>query len=233
MNVSKNSQAQAKNEQHEIITFNFSESKTEIQSLIHNNEPWLVAKEICDILGLSNTTKALKGLDNDEKLTLPIVRAGQKREINLINESGLYNLIFKSRKPQAKNFRKWVTSEVLPAIRKKGYYGIQKPQNDFIDARDVPFSTKEINGYNVRVINLDGVVWISVNDINKAIQSSTASVQVVKKLNAVQKLAQKVWLFGNTHPAWFTNELGAQLILASSRKLNQSKQLSLNFGGAE
>jgi prophage antirepressor-like protein len=61
-------------------------------------------------------------LEDDEHLTLPLVRAGQSRTVNVVNESGLYALIFQSRKPVAKKFRKWVTSDVLPAIRKTGYY---------------------------------------------------------------------------------------------------------------
>jgi prophage antirepressor-like protein len=87
-----------------------------------NNEPWFVAKDVCDALNLSNVTESLRGLDEDEKLTSAVLRAGQNREMNLVNESGLYSLIFQSRKPEAKSFRKWVTSEVLPAIRKTGAY---------------------------------------------------------------------------------------------------------------
>lgn len=88
-----------------------------------DGEIWFVASDVCNALGLSNTAEALKTLDNDEKLTSVIPRAGQQRLVSLINESGLYTLIFKSRKPSAMNFRKWITSEVIPSIRKKGYYG--------------------------------------------------------------------------------------------------------------
>ncbi|MCL8000851.1 Bro-N domain-containing protein, partial [Brucella sp. 21LCYQ03] len=68
-------------------------------------------------------TEALRGLDSDEKLTSEMLRAGQKRKVNLISESGLYALVFKSRKPSALKFRKWITKEVIPSIRKKGFYG--------------------------------------------------------------------------------------------------------------
>lgn len=87
-----------------------------------DGNPWFLAVEICDILDLSNPTKALCGLEAEERLTLPVVRSGQKRSVNVVNESGLYYLIFQSRKPEAKAFRKWVTSEVLPNIRKTGSY---------------------------------------------------------------------------------------------------------------
>lgn len=84
---------------------------------------WFMAKDVCDILGLSNPSEALKSLDDDEKLTSVILRSGQNRSANFVNESGLYTLIFRSRKPSANKFRKWITKEVIPSIRKKGYYG--------------------------------------------------------------------------------------------------------------
>lgn len=95
----------------------------EITTVEIDGDIWFVATDICKTLGLSNTTEAIRGLDDDEKLTSELMRAGQMRKTNLINESGLYALIFKSRKPSAQKFRKWVTKEVIPSIRKKGYYG--------------------------------------------------------------------------------------------------------------
>ncbi len=213
----------------EVMTFQFSESKRKVQSTYHQDTPYFVATDICNILGLGNVTRALSSLDDDEKLPLPIVRAGQTRMVNCVNESGLYNLIFKSRKKEAKAFKKWVTSEVLPTLRKKGYYAMHRPQQNFIDARDIPFYTKQINGYSVRCIELNNTVWVVVNDVNKSIHSSTSSNQVAKKLNAKQELAIKVWLYGNTHPAWCTNQLGLQLILAGSRKLQDANQLKLGI----
>jgi hypothetical protein len=94
------------------------------------NETWFSAPDVCQLLELDNVTKALYPLDDDEKLTLPVVRAGQKRAINFVNESGLYSLIFKSRKESAKAFKKWVTKEVIPSIRRTGHYGTVLP--DFI-----------------------------------------------------------------------------------------------------
>ncbi len=218
----------------EVLTpevFQFSASKTEVRSLLVKDEAWLVAKDVCDILGLSDTNKALNGLDEDEKLTGKLFVSGQNRKMWLINESGFFALVLRSNKPEAKTFRKWVTSEVLPAIRKRGYYGTQKKSNDFIDCRDVPFRFKEFNGINIRYIELDSELWFSLNDIHTAIGSRTESTQAARKLNQKQTLAKKVWLFGNTHPAWFTNNLGLQLIVSGSRTLNQTRQLELNFGG--
>ena len=213
--------------------FQFSSTKQEVRSLLVANEPWIVAKDICDILGLSNHKVAVKALDEDEVSKVYLIDSIGRKQANLaVNESGLYTLIMRSNKPEAKTFRKWVTSEVLPAIRKKGYYGT-KPENkaDFIDARDVPYSSRDFNGFKVRFIELEGEIWFSLNDVHRAIGSRTESTQAARKLNKKQTLAKKIWLFGNTHPAWFVNELGVQLLSSGSRIL-KATQLSLNMGGA-
>lgn len=97
------------------------------------NEPWFVAKDVCDILELSNPSVALKNLDEDERTKLNLGRQGNT---NLINESGLYALVVRSRKPEAKKFRKWITSEVLPSIRKHGVYMTDNILNQVLDNPD-------------------------------------------------------------------------------------------------
>ena len=85
-------------------------------------EPWFVAHDVCAALGISNSRQALASLEDDEKGVSITDTLGGPQELATVNESGLYALIFRSRKPQARLFRKWVTSEVLPAIRKTGTY---------------------------------------------------------------------------------------------------------------
>ena len=104
-----------------VKSFSF-EGTQDVQVVIIDGNPWFVATHVCDILGLSNTPKTVCGLDDDEKLLYPVVISGQQRTVNVVNESGLYALIFQSRKSIARKFRKWITSEVLPAIRKTGKY---------------------------------------------------------------------------------------------------------------
>lgn len=88
-----------------------------------NNEPWFVAKDVCEVLGLNNVTEALRGLDDDERDGFRIPDStGRMQQTPIINESGLYSLILRSRKPEARRFKKWVTAEVLPSIRKHGMY---------------------------------------------------------------------------------------------------------------
>lgn len=88
-----------------------------------NGEPWFVAKDVCDILGLENSRKATAELDSDEKNTVTISDgiAGNPNK-TIISEPGLYRLVMKSRKSEAKEFQRWVTHEVLPQIRKTGGY---------------------------------------------------------------------------------------------------------------
>ena len=102
----------------QLSVFKFEETAL-VRSIIKNGDPWFVAKDICDVLGLSNPTVALNALDQDERSKFLLGRQG---ETNIINESGLYALIFRSNKPNARKFRKWITSEVLPSIRKTGKY---------------------------------------------------------------------------------------------------------------
>jgi prophage antirepressor-like protein len=88
-----------------------------------NGEPWFVAKDVCDILSIMNSRDSIsKILDIDERRVSPISTPSGVQEMNIVNESGLYALIIRSNKPIARKFRKWVTSEVLPSIRKYGKY---------------------------------------------------------------------------------------------------------------
>ncbi len=93
-----------------------------------SNNPWWVAKDVCGVLGLSNPTIALKSLDIDEVTKFNL--GGQYGEANAVNEPGLYTLVLKSRKPEAKKFKRWVTHEVLPTIRKTGAYALKEMSKD-------------------------------------------------------------------------------------------------------
>ena len=100
--------------------FKFDESP--VRAVIKDGAPWFIAKDVCDILDHSNHRKAVSALDEDEKGVTIGDTPGGPQETLTVNESGLYSLIFSSRKPEAKRFRKWVTSTVLPEIRKTGSY---------------------------------------------------------------------------------------------------------------
>jgi hypothetical protein len=103
-----------------IIPFDFEEQAVRV--IMRGEDPWFVAADICRVLEHSNTSMALKGLDEDE-VTLSQIE-GNHRPTNLISESGLYALVLTSRKEAARRFRKWITAEVLPAIRRTGRYDL-------------------------------------------------------------------------------------------------------------
>ncbi len=102
----------------EIQSYNFNGAA--LRTLTdENGEPWFVAKDVCDILEISNPSDALKRLDDDDRSRFNLGRQG---ETNIVNEAGLYVLVLGSRKPEAHEFKRWVTHEVLPQIRKTGGY---------------------------------------------------------------------------------------------------------------
>lgn len=95
----------------------------QIRTIQQNGEPWFVGKDVAKILGYERADNAIRNhVDDEDKLMHQISASGQNREMYIINESGLYSLILSSKMPKAKEFKRWVTSEVIPAIRKTGKY---------------------------------------------------------------------------------------------------------------
>ena len=111
-----------------IMAFENAEFGT-IRAVSEGGEPWFVAKDVCDALGLSNTTEALRNLDDDEVGSISNSEVAQNggRAPRIISEPGFYKIVMRSRKPEAKAFQRWVTHEVLPAIRRDGGYMAAKP----------------------------------------------------------------------------------------------------------
>lgn len=122
--------------QSKLSTFNFESNS--IRTLAIDNEPWFVAKDLCDTLGIKNPSQALENLDEDERSMFNIGRSkvhGGGGEVNIVSESGMYTLILRCRDAVKKGstphrFRKWVTSEVLPTIRKTGKYESKTTADD-------------------------------------------------------------------------------------------------------
>lgn len=109
----------------ELKVFNYQDN--EVRTMEVNGEPWFVLKDVCNVLGLGSAHKVADRLDEDERNQIPLTDSlGREQETTIVNESGLYNVLLRSDKPEAKPLRKWVTSEVLPSIRKTGSYN-QKP----------------------------------------------------------------------------------------------------------
>ena len=108
----------------ELTIFNYEEKQ--IRTIMINGEPWFVLRDVCDTLEVNNSSDVAARLDEDEKGVDIIDTLGGKQELTIISESGLYSTILISRKPEAKKFKRWITHDVIPAIRKTGSYSVEQ-----------------------------------------------------------------------------------------------------------
>lgn len=118
----------------EVQLFNFENH--EVRSLLINDEPYFVGKDVAEVLGYERADNAIRNhIDKEDKLMHQISASGQNRNMTIINESGLYSLVLSSKLPSAKKFKRWVTSEVLPALRKTGQYQVKELSGSELMAR--------------------------------------------------------------------------------------------------
>ncbi len=171
----------------ELQTFTYN--NTQVRTIEKNGEPWFVLKDVCEILGLSNPSRVAERLDEDERSNFKLGRQG---EVNIISESGLYNVILRSDKPEAKPFRKWVTGEVLPTIRKTGSYSAKA---------DKPSKALEIKEMNAKVrlsnqfLKLSKVETLSA-EYKNILAAKAAEVLTGTQLIPLPKSQQKMYSAG-------------------------------------
>ena len=106
--------------ENELQQFEFESNRVRVYMC--DNAPWFVAVDVCKALQIKNTTDALKGLASDERAALVLTEGSQRRNYNIVSESGMYALIMRSRSKVSEPFRRWVTHDVLPSIRRTGVY---------------------------------------------------------------------------------------------------------------
>ena len=164
----------------------------EIRTVTVDGEPWFVGKDIAEIMQYTNTQKAIRDhVDEEDKLTERIVLSGQNREVIFINESGLYSLILSSKIPGAKRFKRWVTSEVLPQIRKTGTY--QKPMTPQEMMR---VQLGMIDGHEERITHLEHTMTIDYGqqqELKKAVNKRVVEVLGGKGVPAYKEMSKKVF----------------------------------------
>lgn len=149
----------------------------QIRTIVIDGNPWFVAKDVCDILGTTNPTMAMEGLEDFERTKFNLGRQG---EANIISESGFYTLVLRSRKPIAKPFRIWVTSEVLPSIRKTGSY-ISTQSNKVETMLDDM-------GCNIKV------VYAQINNMENMLEEQTEKLnQVVDNMTLTTRQQQRIY----------------------------------------
>ena len=164
----------------------------EIRTVTVDGEPWFVAKDIAEILQYTNTQKAIRDhVDEEDKLTERIVLSGQNREVICINESGLYSLILSSKMPGAKRFKRWVTSEVLPQIRRTDTY--QKP---LTPQEMMRVQLGMIDGHEERITHLENTMTIDYEqqqELKKTVNKRVIEVLGGKKALAYKEMSKKVF----------------------------------------
>lgn len=178
-------------ERNELEVFN-NENFGQIRTVIINNEPWFVAKDVCDILGITNPTMAMNGLEDFERAKFNLGRQG---EANIISESGFYVLVLRSRKPIARPFRIWVTSEVLPAIRKTGSYAINPSDKMEIMLKNIGCNIESVY---TQINNMSVLLNEQYKQLSCVIDNMTLTV---KQQNKIYKEAKDRinYLLGGAH----------------------------------
>ncbi|HDL8134519.1 TPA: transporter [Yersinia enterocolitica] len=217
-----------------IRTFDFTASTGEllasVRTVVINQSPWFFAIDVCQALELSDTNKALLSVD-DEDIREHEQYSGSGRKPLLVNESGLYSLILKSRKPKAKRFKRWITSEVLPSIRTTGSYSLM-PSNDLPDfsdevaaARawaDAKESERKVVGYVHRqakyILHLENLFKAGMTPSQFCKQLNGVNVQQVTAF-----LEEHNWLYDerpeSRRPAWRVKAYARDLYLTERRHL--------------
>lgn len=118
------------------------EAYGQLRTITIDGEPWFVAKDVCAALGLDNVTRAVSNLDEDEVTTSKVIDSiGREQSTNIVSEAGLYSLVLRSRKPEAKAFKRWVTHDVLPSIRKHGMYATPQTVEQMLADPDTMIAT--------------------------------------------------------------------------------------------
>lgn len=167
----------------ELHIFN-SEEFGDIRTVTIDNEPWFVGKDVATALGYKNTADAIgKHIDTDDKLTSQIAIAGQRRDVVVINESGLYALILGSKLESAKRFKRWVTSEVLPAIRHNGGYimGQENLSDSELMAKAILVAQKTIEHKNQIIEQQKAKIEQGLFEIKESnVQNPDGSVRITR-----------------------------------------------------
>ncbi|EEM17491.1 antirepressor [Bacillus pseudomycoides] len=195
----------------------------QVRSIKQGEEIYFVAKDVSDILEFRDAYTATRGLDDDEKLLHTIYVAGQNREVTLINESGLYGLILTSRKPQAKAFKKWITSEVLPSIRKDGGYLVTTEEDDeqAIMAKALLLAQRTLERKNVQLKQAEETIKIQVPKVEY-----TDKVLSTEGYYTATEVAK---IFGMRSPQGLYNKLVDKKIIYKSRKKNYLHKAEYSF----
>ena len=214
-----------------------NETFGEIRTAVIGGEPWFVAVDVCKALELGNPSMTVERLDDDEKGISTIDTLGGKQRMAIINEPGLYSLVITSRKPEAKAFKRWITHEVIPAIRKTGAYGLALPQDypsalrALADSYERENALQEQNAALLPKANFADAVSNSVNLVPMAELSAYLYKNGVKigRNKLMERLREEGFLYrdgyGHNLPTQKSKDLGL-LDVKQGHYLNGSESIA-------
>lgn len=176
----------------------FSFESHAVRVIDKNGEPWFVVKDVCDVLGISDARRASERLDDDERSLAPVTDSlGRQQQTFVANESGLYSLILRSDKPEAKKFKRWVTHDVLPALRKSGSYSVTGMQHF-----SVPIEANLVfESYHSLALKIGF-------DGNQAVLSANMATRAATGVDPLQLMGATHLLAGNQNRHFTPTELG-------------------------
>lgn len=128
-----------------------------VRTIEQNGEPWFIARDVCECLSIGKHRDAVSRLEEDERGSVEMDTPGGRQSLSAVNEYGLYSLVLSSRKPEAKEFKRWITHEVIPAIRKTGGYisGAKEMSDEEIMAKALLIGKRTIEQQQLRIQNLE------------------------------------------------------------------------------
>lgn len=155
--------------------------------------PWWKAVEVGEVLGLTDTKKSIKLLDEDERNIIPLTDAlGRKQDTYIINEPGLYSLVLRSRKPEAKEFKRWITHDVIPSIRKQGYYTLG------LNERLISLNEKIVDVVNKHDVDITQLKT-RVNTLEQQKQLLPPVPEITPRLQVSEKLRAYAYIHNLEH----------------------------------
>ena len=224
----------------------------QIRSIEIDGLPYFVGKDVAEILGYERADNAIRNhIDEEDKLMHQISASGQNRNMIIINESGLYSLILSSKLPTAKQFKRWVTSEVLPAIRKQGYYTADNNKNDetkakllraeamVINAKNRAFNTimksidnKQLSPIAVQVFGLKGLESVFGVDVGNLLPKTEKTYSATEVGNMLGISAVKVGRLANAN-GLKTAEYGVYVMDKSKYSTKEVENFRYNDKGVK
>lgn len=194
----------------------FTYESREVRTVMRDGEPWFVLKDVCRVLDIADHKVVARRLEKDEVCQIPLADSmGRKQDTTIINESGLYNVILRSDKPEAKPFRKWVTAEVLPSIRRTGSYSTDQTLPDSQKAYQLVVEAEaKLNNSRARLAS----VWLKIASVNPVPEYKQICAHYASAVLAGREVLPPPVTPGSTYTA---AEVGAMLGGLSANKVGR------------